>query len=162
MRKSLETIETVLGRALQVRPSLVLDVGLEFGRYGLLLREFLEEDPLRRSTWSTTIDGVAFAESKVMPHHLCIYDKVHVVHEDKHWDEVLEKGYDLALVCDVLDLDMDWELLLDRLKVIPNLVVTVPFLNGSVENPRVVFTQEMLNGYFHSIEQVGQSLVCWR
>jgi len=149
-------------RVLQVCPSLALDVGLEFGRYGLLLREFLEENPLRRSTWATTIDGVAFAESKLMPHHLCIYDKVHVVHEDKHWDEVLETGYDLALVCDVLDPDADWNGLLDTLKVIPNLVVTVPFMNGSAENPRVVFSYDMLKGYFHSIEQVGQSFLCWR
>ena len=89
-----------------LEPTSVLDIGIGFGKYGLLAREYLDvsghEHDRQYGDFRTRIDGVeAFAEY-VLPHHRSIYDHIYV---GNALDVVpkLEHHYGLVLLIDVLE-----------------------------------------------------------
>lgn len=68
-----------------LRPATVLDVGIGFGKYGLLFREYLDVSPRsergeRYDAGSATvrIDGVEAYEPYVGPLQRAIYDRIHI------------------------------------------------------------------------------------
>lgn len=65
-------------RALQ--PQSVLDVGVGFGKYGFLVREYLDIYNYRipREEWRIRLDGVEGYEPYLMPHQRYLYDKLYV------------------------------------------------------------------------------------
>jgi hypothetical protein len=103
-------IPRIIRVAQELRPRRVLDVGIGFGKYGLLLREYLElwgpgtpDDrpwpPPRR----TTIDGIEACEDYVGDLQRMIYDHIHIGDAVTVLRGMAGNAYDLALMIDILE-----------------------------------------------------------
>src|ERR1051325_10519734 len=79
------TIPTVINLVRQLRPRSILDIGVGFGKWGHLFREYTdinesERDPARypRSGWQVRIDGIEGHAPYVTEMHRYIYNEVHL------------------------------------------------------------------------------------
>src|SRR5882672_10882574 len=77
------TIPTVLHLVRQLRPRSILDVGIGFGKWGHLFREYTdileaERDPSRyqRANWQVVIDGIEGHSAYVTEMHRFLYNRV--------------------------------------------------------------------------------------
>jgi len=61
-------------------PSSVLDCGVGFGKYGVLLREYLDIRLQRydKKDWKTTIDAIEIWPDYITPIHKYIYDVIYI------------------------------------------------------------------------------------
>lgn len=61
-------------------PNSILDVGVGFGRWGILFREFLEIWNYSNydGKWKRKIDGVEIFEKYIQPYHSFFYDKIFI------------------------------------------------------------------------------------
>ncbi len=92
----------------QVQPSSILDVGVGFGKWGYLFREYTdinasENDPGRykKENWKVRIEGIEIFSSYLHAGHDFIYDKIHVGNVE---DVLPSLGtYDLIFMGDVLE-----------------------------------------------------------
>ena len=78
------TIPTVIHLARQLQPGSILDVGIGFGKWGHLFREYTdinaaEKDPGRyqRKNWRVRIDGIEGHPAYVTPMHRYLYNDIH-------------------------------------------------------------------------------------
>jgi len=78
------TIPTVIHLARQLQPGSILDVGIGFGKWGHLFREYTdihaaEKDPARyqRKNWRVRIDGIEGHPAYVTPMHRYLYNDIH-------------------------------------------------------------------------------------
>jgi hypothetical protein len=88
----------------RIRPKKVLDVGVGFGRWGILCREFLDvwEGRVFPIEWETEIIGVEAFKGYIQPYHDTFYSKI--IHQEAY--EYLSKSnehYDLIILGDVLE-----------------------------------------------------------
>jgi len=79
------TIPTVIHLVRQLKPKSILDVGVGFGKWGHLFREYTdindaEKDPARyqRRNWRVRIDGIEGHAAYLTPPHRFYYDAVHI------------------------------------------------------------------------------------
>lgn len=79
------TIPTVIHLIRQLRPNSILDVGVGFGKWGHLFREYTdiiaaERDPSRyeRKNWQVRIDGIEGHAAYLTEMHRFIYNDIHV------------------------------------------------------------------------------------
>lgn len=79
------TIPYVIHAMKQLRPSSILDVGVGFGKWGYLFREFTdivqsEHDSTRyiKPGWKIRIEGIEGFKEYLHPGHEFIYDRVHI------------------------------------------------------------------------------------
>jgi 2-polyprenyl-3-methyl-5-hydroxy-6-metoxy-1,4-benzoquinol methylase len=100
---TLNCVPLVVAIVRALRPSSILDVGPGFGKYGLLLREYLEIWELRyqKKDWKVRLDCVEAFESYLTPVHEYVYDKIYVGDICELVDELGE--YNLILMVDVLE-----------------------------------------------------------
>lgn len=100
-------VPIVASVARQIRPRTVLDVGIGFGKYGFLFREYLDIWDMEcvgdydRSKWKTTIEGIEATPYYLTPLHQYIYDKIYT-------GDVLDiidtlGQYDVIIMGDVLE-----------------------------------------------------------
>jgi len=82
----------------------VLDVGIGFGKYGFLAREYLElwDGRNRYGDWQRRIDGIEVFPGYVGPLQRAIYDEIHVGDALEILPS-LDHRYDLVLLIDVLE-----------------------------------------------------------
>jgi len=97
----IEIIPEVIGMVRNAMPKKVIDIGVGFGKYGVLCREVLDIKFGRyhRSEWKTRIDGIEVFGEYITPYHKYIYNKIII-------GNVMEthvKGYDVVLLCDVIE-----------------------------------------------------------
>lgn len=101
-----EQITKIVHTLIALKPSSVLDVGVGFGKYGVLAREYLEmwDGDMRydRHEWKCTIDGVEVCESYITPLHKYVYDRI-FVGDIRDVIHRLDTQYDLVLAIDVLE-----------------------------------------------------------
>ncbi len=77
-------IPIIASVARQLRPASVLDVGVGFGKYGYLFREYLDiwemdnVEEYAKSRWRTRIDGIDATREYITPLHRFIYDEIYV------------------------------------------------------------------------------------
>ncbi len=77
-------IPIIASVARQLRPASVLDVGVGFGKYGCLFREYLDiweaksVDDYAKSRWRTRIDGIEATREYITPLHRFIYDEIYI------------------------------------------------------------------------------------
>lgn len=85
-------------------PMSILDIGIGFGKYGFLLREYLEFWNGNRNykNWKKQIDGIEIFEEYITPLHNFIYNRIYVGNAVELLPE-LEKKYDLILLIDVIE-----------------------------------------------------------
>ena len=117
------TIPTIIHLVRQLRPKSILDVGVGFGKWGHLFREYTdindaEQDPARyrRNNWRVRIEGIEGHAAYLTPMHRYLYDQIHIgdarvlVKTLPHFDlvfmgdviEHLEKRAGLRLLRDAL------------------------------------------------------------
>src|SRR5512147_3124870 len=77
------TIPTVVHMVKQLRPASILDIGIGFGKWGHLFREYTdiqaaENDPSRyhRKNWQVTIDGIEGYPEYVTEMHRFLYNNL--------------------------------------------------------------------------------------
>ncbi|WP_394821312.1 hypothetical protein [Pendulispora albinea] len=121
----------IIDIVVQLNPMSVLDIGVGFGKYGLLCREYLELWDGREDYRSFTrrIDGVEVFPEYLTPVHKYVYDEVYIGNALDVVPNKLERTYDLALLIDVLEHfeKKDGEALLRALLArAKNVVVSVP------------------------------------
>lgn len=87
-----------------INPQSVLDVGVGFGKYGVLTREYLElrDGRSRYDDWQRRIDGVEIFPGYLTPLHRFVYDEV-FVGDALDVLPALATHYDLVLLVDVLE-----------------------------------------------------------
>jgi hypothetical protein len=98
----LSNIYPIVAKAARLQPKRILDLGIGFGKYGVLLREYLDvaEFRIRPEQWKLTIDGVeAFENYRTGVWD--IYDEVHIEDFTKTYQTY--KDYDLVLLIDSLE-----------------------------------------------------------
>lgn len=102
-------LSDVLTSILTVQPTSVLDVGVGFGKWGYLCREYLDigKRRLKPTDWKTTIDGIEPFEEYLQPHQNWLYDDLFVgtVQEWIEANKASEKvqQYDLVIFGDILE-----------------------------------------------------------
>lgn len=88
----------------RINPKSVLDIGVGFGRWGILCREFLEvwDTGNYSGEWNCRIDAVEIFNDYLKPYHSYFYDNVYVADAGKFITESQEK-YDLIICGDVIE-----------------------------------------------------------
>lgn len=100
-------VPIIAGIARQLRPASVLDVGVGFGKYGYLFREYLDIWDMERvpdygkERWRTRIDGVEATRDYLTPLHEFLYDDIHVGDVLTLADQL--DCYDVIVMGDVLE-----------------------------------------------------------
>lgn len=97
-------LNSIMDLIVHTNPKRMLDVGMGFGKYGFLSREYLELWDGREEyrDWKRRIDGIEAFKKYITPAHRFIYDHIYV------GDAVdilptLKMRYDLLLLIDVLE-----------------------------------------------------------
>ena len=87
-----------------LKPKSVLDIGVGFGKYGLLCREYLElwDGRERYDDWKRRIDGIEAYREYILPHHRYIYDNIMIGDARTLLKEMTER-YDLILLIDIIE-----------------------------------------------------------
>lgn len=85
-------------------PTSVLDIGIGFGKYGFLAREYLElwDGRERYDDWTVRIDGIEAYADYVTPAQEFVYNEIYVGNAVKVLP-TLTGRYDLILLIDVLE-----------------------------------------------------------
>lgn len=87
----------------QINPESILDIGVGFGKWGVLCREILEiyQGRYYSKDWKKTIDGIEIFESYRNEFWELVYNNIYV---GDAMDAVDRLGmYDLILCCDVIE-----------------------------------------------------------
>jgi hypothetical protein len=102
------TIPTVVHLVRQLKPKTILDVGVGFGKWGHLFREYTdileaEHDPARyrRENWNVRIDGIEGFPEYITEMHRFIYNTIHFG-DARHLIRALG-DYDLIFMGDILE-----------------------------------------------------------
>ncbi len=97
-------ISSILDIICQVGPASVLDIGVGFGKYGMLCRELLDipSERYAKETWKARIDGIEGYAGYRNPIHDFVYDKIYYGNAKDVLKET-DVIYDLALMIDILE-----------------------------------------------------------
>ena len=87
-----------------INPVRILDVGVGFGRWGILFREFLEVwgDNNYSCKWNRVIDGIEIFPEYIKPYHKYFYDNIHICNA-LDFLKSLNDNYDLINLGDVVE-----------------------------------------------------------
>ena len=96
-------ITDVVEEVRKLQPKTVLDIGIGFGKWGHLFREYLDvmNGRVFKKDWTTKIDGVEIFEPYIMDHQRNIYDTIHIGDILKVIDSLPQ--YDVIFTSDVLE-----------------------------------------------------------
>lgn len=99
-----QAIPDILDQIVDMEPKSILDVGVGFGKYGVLIREVLDIARLKykKDEWNVIIDGIEGFQDYKNPLHEFVYNKIYY----SNIMELLKNGlgnYDCILLIDVLE-----------------------------------------------------------
>jgi len=101
-------IPTVIHLLRQLKPQSILDVGVGFGKWGHLFREYTdileaEHKPARyqRKSWRVRIDGIEGHRAYLTPMHRFLYNRIHVGDAAKLLPKL--PRYDLIFLGDIIE-----------------------------------------------------------
>jgi len=88
----------------KINPKSILDIGVGFGRWGILYREFLEiwDDGRYNCDWLRTIDGVEIYPGYVQEYHKYFYDTIYI-NNALDFLKSLDREYNLINFGDVIE-----------------------------------------------------------
>jgi len=89
---------------MRIEPKSVLDVGVGFGRWGMVIREFAEVwfDRITPEQWEIELEGIEAFPKNIAPYHEHFYDRIHIGDAlEVAFD--LEGRWDLTILGDVLE-----------------------------------------------------------
>ena len=95
-------ISDVVTYVRQLNPRSILDVGLGFGKWGLLFREYLDvmHGRLEKKEWTLRLDGVEIFKPYIFDHQKYIYNTIYNVDISA---VPISGKYDLIFMSDVLE-----------------------------------------------------------
>lgn len=98
-----EHISDVISIVLAYNPTSVLDIGCGFGKWGFLMREFLDIffERYDKSSWTARIDAVEVFQGYILPHHAYIYNNVYVMRAEEYLPVM--PNYDVIYLGDVIE-----------------------------------------------------------
>jgi len=98
-----QAISVILDKVLEENPESILDIGVGFGKYGVLLREAIDIPYYRytKESWKIRIDGVEAFEYYKNPIHEYIYNEIYYQPIEKCIDSLGK--YDVIMMIDVLE-----------------------------------------------------------
>jgi len=121
-------IGTIIDLILRINPKAILDIGVGFGKYGFLSREYLEVAKGDFEKFNLTIDGIEGFAKYLNPAHKFIYNKIYLGNALDILPS-LKKKYDLILIIDCLE-HFDQQSGLKLLKLMQsrakNIIISVP------------------------------------
>ncbi|UCE60909.1 MAG: hypothetical protein JSU63_03990 [Phycisphaerales bacterium] len=100
-------IPVIVHAVRQLKPRSILDVGVGFGKYGVLFREYLDVwdagglAATERESWHTRLEGIEIYQEYLTPLHDFIYDEIHIGHALEVIDGL--GNYDVIFMGDVLE-----------------------------------------------------------
>lgn len=96
-------LNTIVAVIAQLQPQRVLDVGCGFGKYGVLIREYLDVwyERLTPGEWKLELVGIEGCERYRNPIYDFVYSKVHIGDATKIVPTLGE--FDLILIADVIE-----------------------------------------------------------
>lgn len=128
----------------KLNPYSILDVGIGFGRWGILFREFLEiwNDNNYEGKWKRTIDGIEIFKDYIKDYHRYFYNNIYIEDALTHIREMKSK-YDLINFGDVIEhftKENGKELIDSSLKKAKYVLINIPLgkgweQEGTKENP---------------------------
>ena len=88
----------------KIDPKSILDIGVGFGRWAILFREFLEvwDSGIYDCKWKRTIDGVEIYPPYIQEYHKFFYDTIYI-NNALDFFKILEREYDLINFGDILE-----------------------------------------------------------
>src|SRR3972149_3569081 len=99
-------ISKIMDLIIELNPKSILDIGVGFGKYGVLCREYLKfwvwDGTHDFHDFKTRIDGVEAFEEYLTPIHAFVYDNIYKG-DAKDLVDQLDTSYDLVLLIDVLE-----------------------------------------------------------
>lgn len=97
-------LNTILEMIITLNPATLLDVGVGFGKYGFLSREYLEiwDGREKYYEWKRRIDGIEAFEGYLTPVHRYIYDNIYIGNA-LEVIPTLTQTYDLILLIDIIE-----------------------------------------------------------
>ena len=109
-------LEAVCNRIIEKNPTSILDIGIGFGKFGFLAREYTDVLHGRYFDWETKIDGIEIFENYITRLQQEIYDHIYI---GNAMDILPTLGrYDMIICSDMLEhlSEQDGTLLLDLMK----------------------------------------------
>lgn len=152
-------ISTIVHQIRKVNPKSLLDVGIGFGKYGFLAREYLEfwDGRQRYSDWKRRIDGIEVFEDYITPAHRFIYNNLYIGNALTLIPR-LRHRYDLVLLIDFiehLEKPEGWKLLKACEERSRRLLISTPkkvrFCKGSFGNPHEAHVSQWNLDDFHRL-----------
>ncbi|MCI0448480.1 MAG: class I SAM-dependent methyltransferase [Chlorobi bacterium] len=88
----------------KLNPKTILDVGIGFGRWGILFREFLEiwENEKYEGDWDRVIDGVEIYPGYIKDYHKYFYSNIYIDNALNYLESTNNK-YDLINLGDIVE-----------------------------------------------------------
>jgi len=89
---------------MKIEPERVLDVGVGFGRWGIIVREFCDVWFARvpQNEWAVHVEGIEAFEQNLASYHKDFYDVIHIGDAAKLMDR-LEGQWDVVIFGDVIE-----------------------------------------------------------
>jgi hypothetical protein len=99
-----QNISFCVDALMKIEPRRVLDIGVGFGRWGMLVREFCEVwyDRVRSQDWVIHVEGIEGFEANVADYHRHFYNRLHVG-DARDVIPTLSGGWDAVIFGDVLE-----------------------------------------------------------
>lgn len=99
-----KTLAEIIELIIFIDPDSLLDVGVGFGKYGVLSREYLElwSRSEAYNNWKIRIDGIEVFKEYITPLHNFIYNNIYIG-DALEIIPNLKQTYDLILLIDVLE-----------------------------------------------------------
>jgi hypothetical protein len=99
-----QNISYNIGLIRKINPMSILDIGIGFGRWGILFREFLEvwDSGIYDCNWKRTIDGVEIYPGYIQEYHKYFYDTIYI-NNALNFLKSLDREYDLINFGDVIE-----------------------------------------------------------
>ncbi len=131
----LNNIPTIIGAVKSQSPKSILDVGCGFGKYGFLIREYLElwtaEHRYNKSDWKIHLDALEPFEQYITEAHQYIYDTIYNYTVQQFIDENSNTHYDTILMIDVLEhfpKDEGMKIINNLKNISDNILVSIPIV----------------------------------
>lgn len=114
-----------------LKPKKLLDIGIGFGKYGFLAREYLEfwDGRSKYNDWQHQIDGIEVFEGYITPANNFIYDEIFIGNAIDILPKFNDACYDLVLLIDVLehfDKDDGIKILQECIRCSANTLISIP------------------------------------
>jgi len=102
---AIHQVPVIVSKVYSLNPNSVLDVGFGFGKYGYILREYLDIMRYRYNPkdWKVIIDGIEVYKEYITDIHRQIYNNIAIGNALDIMPKLNDKAYDVLIAVDILE-----------------------------------------------------------